>query len=71
LGNGDAAVARDAVHMLKGAAKSVGAVRLGQLSGDIQDCLDDGDADTAGFLATMLDMTAIELGNAVAPLTER
>ncbi|UEM21812.1 response regulator [Skermanella mucosa] len=65
LGAGDPAAARDSVHMLKGAAASVGAVRLGGLAGDIQDCLDGGDADTAGFLASMLDPTVAELRGTV------
>lgn len=57
----DAPLAREAAHALKGAARSIGAVRLGQLASDLQDVLDAGDLDTASFLQTMLVPTYDEL----------
>jgi len=60
--------ARDAAHALKGAARSTGAVRLGQLASDIQDCLDGDDADTAGMLAGLLGQTYDELRSVAATL---
>jgi two-component system, sensor histidine kinase and response regulator len=66
---GDLAAARDAAHTLKGAASSIGAVRLGRLAGDCQDVLDAGDADMAGMLIGMLEPTCDELAAAVSKLT--
>ncbi|MBI3497983.1 MAG: response regulator [Proteobacteria bacterium] len=60
--------ARDAAHALKGAARSTGAQRLGQLAADIQDCLDAEDLETAGVLNRLLQQTHAELRQAVAPL---
>jgi len=65
----DLAQARHAAHALKGAARSSGAGRLGQIASDIQDCLDAGDGDTADLLAGMLPETADELAAAVAVLS--
>ncbi len=65
----DIAGARDAAHALKGAARSMGAVRLGQLASDMQDVLDGGDMDTAGMLLQpMLEPTYQELVAATQPL---
>ncbi len=64
----DPAAARDAAHSLKGAALSVGAVRLGQLAGDVQDALDAADTDTAAMLCGLLPPTHEELVTATAPL---
>jgi len=68
LDAGQPTVARDAVHSLKGAAHSMGAVRLGQLAGDIQDSLDAADADTAAMLFSMLAPTHEELVAATSAL---
>jgi HPt (histidine-containing phosphotransfer) domain-containing protein len=56
--------ARDAAHALKGAARSTGAVRLGQIASDIQDCLDGDDMETAAMLAGLLAQTHGELRDA-------
>jgi signal transduction histidine kinase/CheY-like chemotaxis protein/HPt (histidine-containing phosphotransfer) domain-containing protein len=68
LAAADAAAARDAAHALKGAARSMGAVRLGQLASDMQDVLDAGDLDTAGLLQSMLAPTLQELVDATRPI---
>ncbi|CAK0774347.1 histidine kinase [uncultured Gammaproteobacteria bacterium] len=68
LAAGDSVAARDAAHALKGAARSIGAVRLGQVTADVQDCLDGGDPDTAGLLAGLLEQTYLELKSATGPL---
>lgn len=60
--------ARHHAHALKGAGSSVGAVRLGQLSSDIQDCLDADDPDTASLFVGGLEATLEELVEAVQPL---
>jgi two-component system, sensor histidine kinase and response regulator len=44
----DQATARHAAHVLKGAARSSGAVQLGDMASDVQDHLDRGDIDAAG-----------------------
>ena len=64
----DKAAARDAAHALKGAARSTGAVRLGQVASDVQDCLDGGDLDTATMFAGLLAQTHDELSRATATL---
>src|SRR5205085_4986650 len=64
----DKAKARRAVHALKGAALSIGAQRLGQLAGDIQDCLDGDDLDTALMMNGGLAKTGSELTDAAALL---
>jgi two-component system, sensor histidine kinase and response regulator len=68
LAAGDLRGARDAAHSLKGAALSVGAARLGQLAGDLQDALDESDPETAAFLCGLLPPTQDELVAAAAPL---
>ena len=70
LDAGDAKKARHHVHALKGAARSTGAVRLGQLASDIQDCLDGDDLDSARLFAGGLAKTADELADAVTSLLE-
>jgi len=64
----DAVAARAAAHILKGAARSTGAMRLGQIASDVQDCLDGNDVATAGMLAELLTPTHTELLQATAPL---
>jgi len=66
----DAAQARRHAHALKGAARSVGAVRLGQLAADMQDCLDDGDLDTARLFSGGLRKSLDEVAGAVASLPQ-
>jgi len=68
LADADAPAAREAAHAIKGAARSMGAVRLGQLASDLQDVLDAGDLDTAGLLGPMLASTLDELAAATAPI---
>jgi len=68
LGRDDGPAARDAAHALKGAARSIGAVRLGQVAADVQDCLDAGDLDTARLMASLLEPTRAELAGATATL---
>ncbi len=65
----DLAQARHTAHALKGAARSSGAGRLGQLASDLQDCLDAGDGETADLLAGMLPETADELAAAIGVLS--
>ncbi len=66
----DWAEARRHAHALKGAGASIGAVRLGQLASDVQDCLDGNDPDTAGLFTGGLELTVSELAQAVQPLLE-
>jgi two-component system sensor histidine kinase/response regulator len=47
---GDGPQAREATHALKGAARSAGAGRLGQIASELQDRLDDSDLDKARLL---------------------
>ena len=65
----DWSLARHHAHALKGAALSLGAVRLGELAAEVQDYLDQGDPETAQLFAGGLEMTAEELAQAVAPIT--
>ncbi|MEI6986846.1 MAG: ATP-binding protein [Rhodospirillaceae bacterium] len=60
--------ARDAAHALKGAAASIGAVRLSQVAADVQDCLDADDLETAKLMASLLPPTYDELVAAVIVL---
>ncbi len=64
----DWAEARHQAHALKGAGASIGAVRLGQLASDVQNCLDANDPDTAGLFTGGLETTVDELAQAVQPL---
>ncbi len=68
LATPDSDAARAAAHALKGAARSAGAMRLGQIASDVQDCLDGGDVETAGILAELLPPTHAELLDATASL---
>ncbi|WP_417828924.1 ATP-binding protein [Thalassospira sp.] len=61
LGNDDRQTARAEAHVLKGAALSVGAERLGRIAGDIQDALDADDPEMAGIMAPLLSPTLTEL----------
>lgn len=54
LAAGDAKLARDIIHSLKGASLSVGANRIGRNASDIQDALDSGDLDFASILSEIL-----------------
>ena len=65
---GDRQRARDAAHALKGASRSAGANRLGQIAADIQDRLDADDLDTASFLVEVLPLTHDELRDTVTLL---
>jgi HPt (histidine-containing phosphotransfer) domain-containing protein len=67
----DWAEARHHAHALKGGAGSAGAVRLGQVAADVQDCLDGGDPDTALLFTGGLETTVDELAEAVRPLLAR
>ena len=53
--------ARDAAHALKGAARAVGARRLGDIASDVQDGADAGDLETALLMAGLLAPTYDEL----------
>ena len=68
VNRGDGAEGRHAAHALKGAAGSIGAVRLRQLAADVQDCLDAGDLETAALMASLLASTRDELIEATAVL---
>ncbi len=60
--------ARHHAHALKGASSSIGAVRLGQLAGDVQDCLDGDDPTSAHLFVGGLETTVDEVTQAVQPL---
>ncbi len=51
---GDAALVRHEAHALKGAARSTGAVQLGQIASDIQDLIDAEDMESAAFFIAPL-----------------
>ncbi len=68
LEGGDPAQARHHAHALKGSAGSIGAVRLAQLAGEVQNYLDAGDADTAQLFIAGLETTVEELARVVEPL---
>ena len=57
---GNTTEARDIAHMLKGAALSVGAKRLGRIAGDLQDYIDEGDDMLAGITTELLAPTLTE-----------
>jgi signal transduction histidine kinase/HPt (histidine-containing phosphotransfer) domain-containing protein len=65
---GDQARARFAAHALKGAARTAGAVRLGQVAADLQDCLDAGDMTMAKTFEMLLTITSAELEGALRPV---
>ena len=58
---GDLEKTREAAHALKGAARAVGARRLGDIASDIQDAADANDLDTAQLMASLLAPTYEEL----------
>lgn len=60
LETGDHQAARNAAHSLKGAALSVGAVRLGRIAGDLQTALDENDEAMASMMAEILTPTLSE-----------
>ncbi|MEO9904251.1 ATP-binding protein [Nisaea sp.] len=62
---GDMAAARNAAHSLKGAALSVGALRLGRIAGELQDALDAQDDVMAGIMAEVLEPTLTEFDETV------
>jgi len=62
---GDRAAARKAVHNLKGAALSVGALRLGRIAGDLQTALDEDDEAMVSVMLDILKPTLTEFGETV------
>ena len=58
---GDLEHIRDVAHALKGAARAVGARRLGDIASDVQDAADGEDIDTAQLMASLLAPTYDEL----------
>ena len=64
----DHAEARKIAHAQKGASLSIGARRVGQVMGDIQDMLDAEDPETAKMFAEILPDTYTELKSEVEPL---
>jgi len=65
---GDQVKARFAAHALKGAARTAGAVRLGQVAADLQDCLDLGDMALAKTFESLLSITSAELEVTLRPV---
>ncbi|MDR3517927.1 MAG: ATP-binding protein, partial [Azospirillaceae bacterium] len=70
LAAGDLIEVREAAHNVKGAARSIGAVRMGQLASDLQDAADEDDAMTAELLVSLLEPTREELDAALASLLD-
>ncbi|WP_420406362.1 ATP-binding protein [Nisaea sp.] len=68
---GDRKAARDAAHMLKGAALSVGALRLGRIAGDLQTALDEDDEAMASILAEILKPSLTEFENTVRAIFQQ
>lgn len=62
--------ARDAAHILKGAALSVGANRLGRIAADLQDCIDNGDLEMASIMAEILEPTLEEFQEILPKIME-
>ena len=62
---GDIAEARETAHALKGAARAVGARRLGDIASDVQDAADGGDLETVELMAGLLAPTYEELTGAL------
>ncbi|UUX48565.1 ATP-binding protein [Nisaea acidiphila] len=60
LANEDRKSARSAAHSLKGAALSVGALRLGRIAGDLQSALDQDDDAMASIMVEILQPTLVE-----------
>jgi HPt (histidine-containing phosphotransfer) domain-containing protein len=61
LNAGQRKLARDEVHALKGASRSLGAVALGDLASDVQDLIDLGDMERARALMPRLRQARIDL----------
>lgn len=61
----DRKTARDAAHSLKGAALSVGALRLGRIAGDLQTALDQEDDAMAAIMVEILHPTLVEFDETV------
>jgi response regulator RpfG family c-di-GMP phosphodiesterase len=61
LNAGQRTLARDEVHALKGASRSLGAVALGDLASDVQDLIDLGDMERARALMPRLRQARIDL----------
>ena len=68
---GDPVAARDAAHALKGASRSMGANRVGNLASDIQDSLDAGKLGTAETLVSALPDALEEFRGAIDPIVNR
>jgi PAS domain S-box-containing protein len=66
----NAAGARDIAHALKGAASSIGAMRVAGVMGDIQDMLDADDLSTAALFVDVLPDVYSELRDEVRPLCD-
>ncbi|WP_193187787.1 ATP-binding protein [Nisaea sediminum] len=60
LESGDHQAARNVAHSLKGAALSVGALRLGRIAGDLQAALDEKDEAMASIMVEILTPTLTE-----------
>ena len=69
MASGDWKQARHHAHDLKGAALSLGAVRLGELAREIQDYLHQDDPETAHLFTGGLETTVEALAQAVPLLT--
>lgn len=67
---GDLKTARDVTHALKGATLSVGANRLGRIASDLQDCLDNGDAEMAAIMVEILHPTLDEFQGTLPKILE-
>jgi HPt (histidine-containing phosphotransfer) domain-containing protein len=67
---GDLKTARDVTHVLKGATLSVGANRLGRIASDLQDCLDNGDAEMAAIMVEILHPTLDEFQGTLPKILE-
>ena len=61
VADGDLGRLREVAHALKGAARSVGARRLGDIASDVQDASDAEDTETAQLMAGLLAPTIEEL----------
>jgi len=71
LAAGDAAVARNAAHALKGAARSAGLSRLGGIAAEVQDCLDEGDPASARRLEVSSRRAADDLQSVLRRLRQQ
>jgi HPt (histidine-containing phosphotransfer) domain-containing protein len=71
LAAGDLPRAHEAAHMLKGAARSAGALRLGQIAADTEEFCEAGNHEMASLLAGLLAETQQELQLVTVPLLEQ